>query len=86
MLGVLAGMAAGAALGLLFAPEKGKKLRRSIVRKGEDFTDSLEEISDTLNEKVDEKFNALIDAISGKVKKARSQSDFVSKIKSELVD
>ncbi|MEI6900110.1 MAG: YtxH domain-containing protein [Bacteroidota bacterium] len=42
-LGVLVGVAVGATLGILFAPEKGTVLRRKISRKGEDITDDLEE-------------------------------------------
>lgn len=41
LLGVLAGVAAGAALGILFAPAKGSDTRRKIAVKGEDYADSL---------------------------------------------
>jgi len=50
ILGVLAGLAAGAALGVLFAPDKGTETRRKITKKGLDLTDSVKE---KINEFVD---------------------------------
>jgi hypothetical protein len=40
LLGVLAGVAAGAFLGILFAPDKGLNTRKKIVKKGEDYADA----------------------------------------------
>jgi gas vesicle protein len=40
-LGLLAGVAAGALLGVLFAPEKGSVTRRKIAKKSEDYVDDL---------------------------------------------
>lgn len=62
ILAVLAGVAAGAALGVLFAPDKGFDTRKKISRKGED-------LADALNDKIDEKFDELLAAVTGKVKK-----------------
>jgi gas vesicle protein len=61
----MAGIAAGAALGILFAPEKGKDTRRKISKKGMDLTD---EINDT----IDKKFNALLEALTCKVNKTNA--------------
>lgn len=68
LLGVLAGLAAGAVLGVLFAPVKGADARKNISKKGED-------LANALNEKVDEKFDELIGAITGKIKKNKTPSD-----------
>ena len=55
ILGALAGLAAGALIGVLFAPDKGSESRSKIVKKGEDYLDSVKQ-----------KFNSLLDNISGK--------------------
>lgn len=78
ILAVLAGVAAGAALGVLFAPSKGSGTRKKISRKGEDFADAL-------NDKIDEKFDELLAAVTGKVKKHASPGEAAVNRK-ELVD
>lgn len=54
LLGVLAGVAAGALIGILFAPDKGSEIRSKIVKQGEDYLDSVKE-----------RFNSLLDNITG---------------------
>ena len=71
LLGVLAGIAAGAAIGLLLAPDKGDRLRKNISKKSED-------LADAINDKIDEKFEELLKTISGKVKKTKDQEDTTS--------
>jgi gas vesicle protein len=55
IIGALAGLAAGALIGVLFAPDKGTEVRHNIVKKSEDYLDSVKN-----------KFNSLLDNISGK--------------------
>jgi len=75
-LGVMAGIAAGVALGMLFAPEKGDKARKNISKKGED-------LANALNETIDEKFDELMSVLTGKTKKARP-NDSVKSGQSEM--
>ncbi len=79
LLGVLAGIAAGAALGILIAPEKGSNTRKKISKKGED-------LANTMNKKLDEKFDEVMNAITGKPRKSKSPADTVGTAKAEMVD
>lgn len=63
VLGVLAGLAAGAALGILFAPDKGSATRKKITKKGEEYVDDL-----------GEKFNEFIDGIKDKFEDLKEQA------------
>lgn len=55
IVGVLAGFAAGAAIGMLFAPHKGKVTRKRLMRRGEDIVektgDTIHDITDNVNKK-----------------------------------
>jgi gas vesicle protein len=64
-LGVLAGAATGALLGILFAPDKGSVTRRKIVKKGEDVVDSVKDKYQDIRETVSDKFEAVKDRVSG---------------------
>lgn len=82
ILGVMAGIAAGAVLGILFAPDKGVYTRKKIVRKGEDLVD---ELGDTM----ERKYEALEEKIEEKVKNVFDKYFRVKPIKdrkAELVD
>jgi gas vesicle protein len=63
ILAVVAGMAAGAAIGVLFAPHKGADTRKKISKK-------TGELADLLNERIDQRFDDLLTAVTGRVKKA----------------
>ncbi len=56
LLGILAGAAVGALAGILFAPSKGSNTRKKILKKGENYYDSLKEKVDELLDDATEKF------------------------------
>jgi len=62
VMGVLAGIAVGALLGVLFAPDKGSETRKKMAEKGGDLVDG---VKDKLNNLIDE-LNQKIDAAKAK--------------------
>lgn len=56
VLGTLAGLAAGAIAGILFAPAKGSATRKQITDKGNDYVEALKSKFDVLRNSLVEKF------------------------------
>jgi len=59
LLGFVVGAAVGAALGILFAPDKGTETRRKISEQGNDLADDLKGKFADLVDGVKEKFSSL---------------------------
>ena len=64
ILGVLGGVAVGALMGVLFAPEKGDKTRKKIMEKSNDYADELKD-----------KLDSLLGTVNSKVDKMRKEGE-----------
>ena len=65
---LLAGLAAGAALGLLFAPEKGSETRDRLTDSLKDFGDSVKERAATEIDNLNGLKEKVVSSIKGKVR------------------
>ena len=59
ILGLVAGLAVGATLGLLLAPDKGTKTRKKIISKTKDTKDKLKDSFDDFLDTVTEKYSSI---------------------------
>lgn len=59
LLGFVVGAAVGAALGILFAPDKGTETRRKITKQSNDLADDLKDKITDLVDGVKEKFSSM---------------------------
>jgi gas vesicle protein len=77
VLGILAGVAAGAALGILFAPDKGSNTRKKIADKKDGYMEDMEDKFNDLVEKFNRKFEAVKDESDDLIKKAKRKAEDV---------
>lgn len=60
MLGMLGGLAAGALLGILFAPHKGSKTRSKILSLGKKYTDEAKDKLEEVYQSGTDKYNGFL--------------------------
>ncbi|MBK7762883.1 MAG: YtxH domain-containing protein [Bacteroidetes bacterium] len=69
ILGVLAGVATGAILGILFAPHSGAKTRRIILSKGEGYADAIKDKVDEYKGVLNNKYQGMKDDLDTFIEK-----------------
>jgi gas vesicle protein len=79
LLGVLAGVAAGALVGILFAPAKGSRTRRRILKKGENYADGLKEKFNEYVDNVSEKFEQVKEEVTAYAQKGKDKLEQAEK-------
>lgn len=72
LIGLLAGAAAGAIAGILFAPDKGSKTRNKISKKTRDTADGIKDSFSGFVDSMVNKFSKATDEVSEKLEKTRS--------------
>ncbi len=73
VLGLLAGITAGALLGILFAPDKGCRTRKKIMNKGEDFADELKDKYDDFVETIKDKYETAKLEVEGLINEGKQK-------------
>lgn len=68
---VLAGAAAGAILGILFAPDSGTETRRKLAEKGSDLADSVKGKVGEYSDAISEKYDSVREKITGLASEGR---------------
>ena len=71
VLGTLAGIAIGAVVGVLMAPDKGSETRKKISQKGSGYADGLK----TKYEGLKDKYNELVDGVTDKLESFTGDSN-----------
>ncbi|TMI62748.1 MAG: YtxH domain-containing protein [Bacteroidetes bacterium] len=78
LLGVLAGVAVGATLGILFAPDKGTATRKKISKKGNDYAEALTDKFNDFIGSISQKFETVKEDAIGMVENVKSKAGEVA--------
>lgn len=79
VLGTLAGLAIGAAAGILLAPEKGSTTRRQIMNKADNYVDKLKSKFDEFRDSVAKKFESTKNDAEDLAEKGKEKYDDAKK-------
>ena len=83
VLGILAGTAIGAGLGILFAPDSGRNTRKKISSRGQEYVDGLSGQFNKMASSIGQEFNMMKDEVNQlsdntKAKTQEVKKDFTS--------
>lgn len=79
IVGLLSGAAIGAALGILFAPDKGEATRERLTKKAEDLKEDLDDRFDDLKDYVNDTMNDMKEKLADVKEKVADVKEKVQK-------
>lgn len=79
IIGILGGVAIGAVLGILMAPDKGTNTRKKIIKKSNAAADDLKETLDKISNSLSEKYNSLISKQEDIIEKEKNNFQSLNK-------